>query len=770
MEVQVNRKSILRTLQENIVILWFLCQAAFLISFGNVGSLPLTIPFLISIVYIGVSVVGIVKKEIVIDFRNAIYGLVMLGVFVLAFFLSKYASGFASFALYLYYFSLPVLLDYRGFRHLRLEGLMRIFIFMMVIFSIYGIYQFLAYNFVTWLPFKELVPSFLRTDGYNTIAQTHQVIAGRQLYRAHSILDEPSTLSRMCSIAILFLLMRRKDYSIPRFCVYLGVNAIAMALTLSGSGIIFFAVGIIVYFIVADKKSKIWLLIAGGICLVLAIPLLQTEFAKMYTSRLGELASGAENTSGFYRFRLPFRIGFDRLGEGVFGYGFGNDDIAIRLYGGLEEGIPNGFGKMFVDVGIFGLLGLVALFFFLLPTRKKYTDAPEEFRAHVVLLAITAVSCLMSTFMSPIFWSYVVLMRGVAMADARKRTEQPEQVPVEETEEGEGAARRGKILLFMTTFYNYHLDVQEALKKQGWDVTWFSDKVDPNSAERLLNKIAPEFLDGKFDRYFDNAVESVKQVKFDRILIIFGAAFMKAHHIEKLRRTFPGVPLTYYAWDSVVNFPRIKTLFSLADHAYTFDSEDAETYGVGHLPLFFVKRNREETVCEYDASTVMSFYYEKYHSLKRIYDRLSQGDRKIYMFLRLTGGVYRLKMKLLHRHIFKDLPAEAFSVESLPKEETLRIFAHSRAIIDCPLPGQNGLTMRTFEVLACNKKLITTNKKIANYDFYTPNNILIVEDENTPIPDEFFTTPFDVNYEISDAYSVDSFVARLTAGEDAETV
>ncbi len=322
-----------------------------------------------------------------------------------------------------------------------------------------------------------------------------------------------------------------------------------------------------------------------------------------------------------------------------------------------------------------------------------------------------------------------------------------------------------KMLLFMTTFYHYHKDVIAALERQGWEVTWFSDKIDLSSSERLINKVAPGVINRRFDRYFDGCIESVKGKTYDQMMIIYGASFMKAHHIAKLRETFPGVPLTYYAWDSVVNFPSIKTLFELSDRAYTFDRQDAETYGVGHLPLFFVKRNREETVCEYDASTVMSFFYEKYHSLKRIYDRLSQDDRKIYMFLRLAGPVYRLKMKLMHRHIFRDLPAEAFSLDPLPKEETLRIFAHSRAIIDCPLPGQNGLTMRTFEVLACNKKLITTNRNIAAYDFYTPDNILIIEDENTPIPDHFFTTPFNTAYEISDAYSVDGFVARLTETE-----
>ena len=47
------------------------------------------------------------------------------------------------------------------------------------------------------------------------------------------------------------------------------------------------------------------------------------------------------------------------------------------------------------------------------------------------------------------------------------------------------------------------------------------------------------------------------------------------------------------------------------------------------------------------------------------------------------------------------------------------IFKKSRAVLDIPIAGQNGLTMRTFECLAMKKKIVTTNENIKQYAFRT---------------------------------------------------
>jgi len=55
-------------------------------------------------------------------------------------------------------------------------------------------------------------------------------------------------------------------------------------------------------------------------------------------------------------------------------------------------------------------------------------------------------------------------------------------------------------------------------------------------------------------------------------------------------------------------------------------------------------------------------------------------------------------------------------------------------VLDVQKKGQSGLTFRPFEALGLNKKLITTNPNIKEYDFYNPSNISII-DISQPILD-----------------------------------
>lgn len=65
-------------------------------------------------------------------------------------------------------------------------------------------------------------------------------------------------------------------------------------------------------------------------------------------------------------------------------------------------------------------------------------------------------------------------------------------------------------------------------------------------------------------------------------------------------------------------------------------------------------------------------------------------------------------------------------------------------LLDMNQAGQTALSMRVMEALFYSKKLITSNREIAGYDFYDENNILILEDR-MPAPEAlraFIKKPF----------------------------
>src|SRR5690606_9294119 len=91
--------------------------------------------------------------------------------------------------------------------------------------------------------------------------------------------------------------------------------------------------------------------------------------------------------------------------------------------------------------------------------------------------------------------------------------------------------------------------------------------------------------------------------------------------------------------------------------------------------------------------------------------------------------------------------------------EVVDRIAESRAVIDVNRPNQMGLTMRTIEAVGAQRKLITTNVDIVNYDLYQPRSVLIVQRDNPIVDDEFlFQEGLPFNESLRDCYSASSWV------------
>ena len=105
------------------------------------------------------------------------------------------------------------------------------------------------------------------------------------------------------------------------------------------------------------------------------------------------------------------------------------------------------------------------------------------------------------------------------------------------------------------------------------------------------------------------------------------------------------------------------------------------------------------------------------------------------------------------------MTSKQFNYKSKTPEEIARIINSSRAVLDIQHPRQTGLTMRTIEMIGMRKKIITTNKSIVKYDFYNPNNIMVIDRNNPMIDSSFFDKPyFELPKEIYDKYSIKKWI------------
>ncbi len=74
-------------------------------------------------------------------------------------------------------------------------------------------------------------------------------------------------------------------------------------------------------------------------------------------------------------------------------------------------------------------------------------------------------------------------------------------------------------------------------------------------------------------------------------------------------------------------------------------------------------------------------------------------------------------------------------------EDVIDNVRHSRCVLDIVQEGQSGITLRPMEAMMNDKKLITNNLYIKEYDFYNPKNIFILQERNISELADFVRKP-----------------------------
>ena len=152
---------------------------------------------------------------------------------------------------------------------------------------------------------------------------------------------------------------------------------------------------------------------------------------------------------------------------------------------------------------------------------------------------------------------------------------------------------------------------------------------------------------------------------------------------------------------------------------------------------------------------VGTVHSDRYGLLRRVTGQIERIGGRCFFYMFFPSRILYWKMKLQNKSL-RGTSVRDFRFSSLPKAELLGLYRKSRAVIDIQHPRQTGLTM------GAKRKLITTNGHIAEYDFYDPNNILIVDRRNPIVPPGFTTSPYrDIPTEIYDRYRIDRWIETI---------
>ncbi|MFV0560755.1 MAG: oligosaccharide biosynthesis protein Alg14 [Enterococcus sp.] len=157
------------------------------------------------------------------------------------------------------------------------------------------------------------------------------------------------------------------------------------------------------------------------------------------------------------------------------------------------------------------------------------------------------------------------------------------------------------------------------------------------------------------------------------------------------------------------------------DEIAHFDAIEAKTLRLTHNSSFYSKNMViHDTPISYDIffGATNNGRKEKAMELKKKFQEL--GLRAYYHILMARGN---------------EQPGY------LPYNEYVEIVAQTRGILELLREGQQGVTLRTFESLFFQKKLITANEALLHYRFYDPKNIFLIQEHTLDELPEFLNQP-----------------------------
>ncbi|EKT3956849.1 hypothetical protein [Flavobacterium psychrophilum] len=206
-----------------------------------------------------------------------------------------------------------------------------------------------------------------------------------------------------------------------------------------------------------------------------------------------------------------------------------------------------------------------------------------------------------------------------------------------------------------------------------------------------------------------------------------------------------------YQWDGLSRFPEVKNLISLFKKFYIFDEDDLKEKNTFPTTNFYFDCYNalfDGITPEYDAYFIGA-YDKRIEKLLEICEYLHAHNKKLNIIL-----FGKPKSELKKYSYIK------FIKKPLSYTENLKMLANSKIIID--LSHQNlhkGLSFRAFEALGYNKKMITTNSIIQDYDFYNATNICVFGNNNKPIEDFISSEYQPIDPMIKQKYSFTNWIA-----------
>lgn len=324
---------------------------------------------------------------------------------------------------------------------------------------------------------------------------------------------------------------------------------------------------------------------------------------------------------------------------------------------------------------------------------------------------------------------------------------------------------REKNALLIAPFFNgYENEIKKALMSNGFDVTcyFFSG----------FNKRVFSFLRNE-EQYWHKNKNEIKKLTYNKVfdyLLVINNSLIDLDLMQILRKKNDRLKTVIYLWDPVENlhWADFETYICRFDYRYSFDIHDCRKYSglnLKHRPNFYhpiIDTLDFISKPKYDIATVMSAQPERV----RIINELSVK----YPELSMAFHIHLLRIKSIPAYLFNHgvvIKPKYIKLNKLDIKQSMELLNNSKSVLDILFHNQHGFPFRSIDAIGLQKKLITNKKDILGYDFYHPDNILIIQSGKIDEVKNFLSVPYrPIEESIRIKYSLDFWIKAIMSNEN----
>lgn len=231
-------------------------------------------------------------------------------------------------------------------------------------------------------------------------------------------------------------------------------------------------------------------------------------------------------------------------------------------------------------------------------------------------------------------------------------------------------------------------------------------------------------------------------LKYD--FYILGENSFNPQFTRYIKKQNPKARIIMFIWNCIVPWNSDKPNYQVAfkdpniDEIWTFDRNDAKTFNIPFNTQFYSNEFKIDTsVIDND----IVFIGRDKGRLKKIRD---------------------LENKFRELNLKTDINVVLKEKNFVPYDKYLETVGRSKAILSVMAGHQVGLDLRAMESIFFEKKYITTNQDIVNYDFYDPQNIFVIGKDNFDDLVEFVNSPYKkIDPKIIDEYDFHNWIKHF---------